>query len=58
MQLERTYKNDVTKLERILRNQIQQKRLFQDDIKNLKLKTKSQHPIQFRNIMSWSDKGN
>lgn len=56
--LEKTYKNDITKLERILRNQMRQKRLFQDDIKNLKLKTKSQHPIQFRSIIPWDDKGN
>lgn len=56
--LEKTYKNDVTKLERILRNQMQQKHLFQNDIKNLKLKTKSQDSIRFRGIMSWNDKGN
>ncbi|XP_032671308.1 cilia- and flagella-associated protein 44 isoform X3 [Odontomachus brunneus] len=54
--LEKTCKNDVTKLERILRNQMRQKHLFENDIKNLKLKTKSQHPIRFRSIMSWNDK--
>lgn len=58
LQLEKTCKNDVTKLERILGNQMRQKRLFEDDIKNLKVKTKSQHPIQFRGIMPWNDKGN
>ncbi|XP_014472910.1 PREDICTED: cilia- and flagella-associated protein 44 [Dinoponera quadriceps] len=56
LQLEKTYKDDIRKLERILKNQMRQKRLFEDDIKNFKLKTKSQHSIQFRGIMSWDDK--
>ncbi|XP_019696509.1 uncharacterized protein LOC105182290 [Harpegnathos saltator] len=56
LELEKTYKNDIIKLERILKNQMRQKHLFQEDIKNLKLKTKLQHPIQFRDIMSWNDR--
>lgn len=57
LQLEEKYKNDIIKLESILENQMRQKYLFQNDIKNLKLKTKSQHPVhQFKEIIS-SDKG-
>ncbi|XP_011636228.1 uncharacterized protein LOC105426623 [Pogonomyrmex barbatus] len=50
LQLEEKYKSDIMKLERILENQMQQKYLFQNDIKNLKLKTKSQCPIQKETI--------
>lgn len=57
LQLEEKYKNDIIKLESILENQMRQKYLFQNDIKNLKLKTKSQHSVQFKEIIS-SDKGN
>lgn len=57
LQLEKTYKNDITKLKKILKNQMRQKRLFENEIRNLKLKTKSQRPIQFRSIMSWDDEG-
>lgn len=56
LQLEEKYKNDIIKLESILENQLRQKYLFQNDIKNLKLKTKSQHPVQFKEIIS-SNKG-
>lgn len=39
LELEEKYKKDIMKLERILRNQLRQKYLFQKDIKNLRLKT-------------------
>lgn len=55
LQLEEKYKDDIMKLESILENQMRQKCLFRNDIKNLKLKTKSQ-PVQFKEIIS-SDKG-
>ncbi|XP_036151277.1 cilia- and flagella-associated protein 44 [Monomorium pharaonis] len=55
LQLEEKYKNDVIKLESILENQVRQKHLFRNDIKNLRLKTKS-HPVQCKKIAS-SDKG-
>lgn len=42
LQLEEKYKSDIVKLENILENQMRQKYLFQNDIKNLRLKTKSQ----------------
>ncbi|XP_050459149.1 cilia- and flagella-associated protein 44 isoform X3 [Cataglyphis hispanica] len=42
LQLEEKYKSDIVKLEKILENQTRQKYLFQNDIKNLKLKIKSQ----------------
>ncbi|EFN70133.1 WD repeat-containing protein 52 [Camponotus floridanus] len=42
LQLEEKYKSDIVKLERILENQTRQKYIFQNDIKNLKLKIKSQ----------------
>ncbi|KYN07248.1 WD repeat-containing protein 52 [Cyphomyrmex costatus] len=45
LQLEEKYKSDIMKLENILKNQMRQKHLFQDDIKNLRLKTKSQYPV-------------
>ncbi|XP_029161342.1 cilia- and flagella-associated protein 44 isoform X2 [Nylanderia fulva] len=51
LQLEVKYKSDIIKLERILENQTKQKYLFQNDIKNLKLKIKSQHSIQLKEIM-------
>ncbi|TGZ46471.1 WD repeat-containing protein 52 [Temnothorax longispinosus] len=56
LQLEEKYKSDIIKLESILENQMRQKYLFRNDIKNLRLKTKSQHPAQFKEIIS-SDKG-
>lgn len=56
LQLEEKSKSDIIKLESILRDQMQQKYLFRDDIKNLRLKTKSQYPTQFKKIVS-SDKG-
>ncbi|XP_070154334.1 cilia- and flagella-associated protein 44 isoform X2 [Polyergus mexicanus] len=47
LQLEEKYKNDIVKLKKILENQTRQKYLFQNDIKNLKLKIKSQfNPIE------------
>ncbi|XP_071573554.1 uncharacterized protein [Temnothorax nylanderi] len=55
LQLEEKYKSDIMKLESILENQMRQKYLFRNDIKNLRLKTKSQHPAQFKEIIS-SDK--
>ncbi|KAL6428441.1 hypothetical protein ACFW04_008603 [Cataglyphis niger] len=42
LQLEEKYKSDIVKLEKILENQTRQKYLFQNDIKKLKLKIKSQ----------------
>ncbi|XP_011859838.1 PREDICTED: uncharacterized protein LOC105557260 isoform X2 [Vollenhovia emeryi] len=45
LQLEEKYKSDIVKLENILENQMRQKCLFRTDIKNLKLKTKPQHPV-------------
>ncbi|XP_018302310.1 uncharacterized protein [Mycetomoellerius zeteki] len=45
LQLEEKYKSDIMKLESILENQMRQKHLFQNDIKNLRLKTKSQYPV-------------
>ncbi|KYN22810.1 WD repeat-containing protein 52 [Trachymyrmex cornetzi] len=57
LQLEEKYKSDIMKLESILENQMRQKHLFQNDIKNLKLKTKSQYTVQCKEIVS-SDKGN
>ncbi|XP_067210276.1 cilia- and flagella-associated protein 44 isoform X2 [Linepithema humile] len=49
LQLEETYKSDIIKIEKILENQARQKYLFRNDIKNLRLKTKSQHN-QFNKI--------
>ncbi|XP_011056677.1 PREDICTED: cilia- and flagella-associated protein 44, partial [Acromyrmex echinatior] len=57
LQLEEKYKSDITKLESILENQMRQKHLFQNDIKNLRLKTKPQYPVQFKEIVS-CDEGN
>jgi len=42
LQLEEKYKSEIVKLERILENQTRQKYIFQNDIKNLRLKIKSQ----------------
>jgi len=39
-QLEEKYKSDIVKLKKIFENQMQQKYLFQNDIKNLRLKMK------------------
>jgi hypothetical protein len=38
--LEEKYKTDIMKLKKIFENQMQQKYLFQNDIKNLRLKMK------------------
>lgn len=56
LQLEEKYKSDIMKLESILESQMRQKYLFRNDIKNLRLKTKSQHPVQFKEIVC-SNKG-
>ncbi|XP_072743964.1 cilia- and flagella-associated protein 44 [Anoplolepis gracilipes] len=48
LQLEEKYKSDIVKLEKILENQTRQKYLFHNDIKNLRLKIKSQqlNPVE------------
>lgn len=58
MQFEEKYKNDITKLEKILKRQIRQKQLFMNDIKNLRLKTKIHPTTQCKAMMPRSDKGN
>lgn len=55
VQLEEKYKSDIKKIEKILENQTRQKFLFQNDIKNLRLKTK---PNQFNKVPLRNDKGN
>ncbi|XP_023287600.1 uncharacterized protein LOC105700070 isoform X2 [Orussus abietinus] len=43
--IETTYRDDLTRLENILRSQMHQKELFQNDIRNLSLKSKPLPPI-------------
>ncbi|KYN44488.1 WD repeat-containing protein 52 [Trachymyrmex septentrionalis] len=57
LQFEEKYKSDIMKLESILENQMRQKHLFQNDIKNLRLKTKSQYPVPINLRKISSDKG-
>ncbi|XP_025994269.1 cilia- and flagella-associated protein 44 isoform X2 [Solenopsis invicta] len=52
LQLEQKYKSDIMKMESILENQIRQKHLFRKDIKNLRLRTKSQDSVQSKEIIS------
>lgn len=44
-EIEQEYEDDLTKLEAILKNQRQQKQIFRDEIRNLRLKSRPLPPI-------------